>query len=176
MNLKSRLKNFAVCSFESISYLIFFLPRHKIFNYPKKLFLLSLGSKVGKQVTFYPGIKLSPGSKLKLGDHVDLAWNVIITSGGGVSIGDRTLVGYGTRILSTNHVIPSQKGRIFDSGHEKKPVTIHNDVWIGANCTIVAGVTIGEGAVIAAGSVVTKDVLPFSIVGGVPAKIIKERI
>jgi acetyltransferase-like isoleucine patch superfamily enzyme len=112
---------------------------------------------------------------MKIGNHVDFAWGVLITTGGGIEIGDRVLIGYGTKILSTNHVIPTNREKIFYSGHDKKKVTIEKDVWIGANCTIVAGVTIGEGSVIAAGSVVTKDVLPFTIVGGVPAKIIKNR-
>lgn len=130
---------------------------------------------MGKQVTFYPGIKINPGFNIRLGDHVDLAWGVLITTGGGVEIGDRTLVGYGTHILSANHVIPPRPGRIFDSGHEKKKVSIGKDVWIGAQCVILPGVRIGEGAVVAAGSVVTKDVEAFAIVAGVPAKKIKDR-
>ena len=72
-------------------------------------------------------------------------------------------------------MIPENKGRIFGSGHEKKKVVIGDDVWIGANAVILPGVTIGEGSVIAAGSIVNKDVEPFSIVGGVPAKVIKMR-
>jgi acetyltransferase-like isoleucine patch superfamily enzyme len=80
------------------------------------------------------------------------------------------------QILSQNHVIPEFNGRIFGSGHVKSKVRIEDDVWIGANSIILPGVTIGEGAVIAAGSIVTKDVLPFSIVGGVPAKLIKMRL
>lgn len=174
--MKRSIKNFLVCSFESISFLVFALPRHKLFNFPKKLFLIALGAKVGKQVTFYPNVKFSPGTNLIIGNHVDIAWGVIITSGGGVEIGDRSLIGYGTKILSTNHAIPAKPGRIFDSGHIKSRVIIAKDVWIGANCTIVAGVKIGEGAVVAAGSVVTKDVEPFTIVGGVPAKLIKNRL
>ncbi|EAZ96272.1 putative acyl transferase protein [Flavobacteria bacterium BAL38] len=133
------------------------------------------GAKIGKKITYYPGIRINPCINLKLGDHVDLAWGVLITTGGGVEIGDRTLIGYRTQILSANHVIPSNKGKIFGAGHTPAKVVIKNDVWIGANCVIVAGVTIGEGAVVAAGSVVTKDVKPFTIVGGVPAKLIKER-
>lgn len=58
---------------------------------------------------------------------------------------------------------------------EKAPIEIGNDVWIGCNVTIVRGVKIGDGAIIAAGSVVTKDVQPYTIVGGVPAKFIKHR-
>lgn len=175
IHLKKSLKSFAVCSFESIAFLVFILPRHKFFNIPKIFFLRCLGSEVGKKITFYPGIKLSPGTNMVIGDHVDFAWGVLITSGGGVEIGDRTLIGYGTKIFSTNHIIPKNKNKIFFSGHSKAKVSIANDVWIGANCTIIAGVTIGEGSVIAAGSVVTKDVLPFTIVGGVPAKFIKNR-
>ena len=64
---------------------------------------------------------------------------------------------------------------IFTSGHQHKKVTIENDVWIGANCLILPGVTIGEGAVVAGGSVVTKDVPAYAIVGGTPAKIIRMR-
>ena len=55
------------------------------------------------------------------------------------------------------------------------PITIENDVWIGAKVTVLGGVTIGNGSIVAAGSVVTKDVKPYSIVGGVPAKMIRYR-
>jgi acetyltransferase-like isoleucine patch superfamily enzyme len=173
--MKREIKNFIICSFESLSFLIFLLPRHKLFNYIKSNFLRLLGSKIGRGITYYPGIKLSPGNRLILGDHVDLAWGVLITTSGGVSIGDRTLVGYNTQIFSANHKVPSRPLKIFDSGHVKQKVTIENDVWIGAGCIILPGVKIGEGAVVAAGSVVTKEVSPFTYVGGVPAKFIKER-
>lgn len=170
------LRDFVIASYETLSYLVFALPRHKLlFNPIKRLYLLLHGSKVGKYVTFYPGIKISPGTNIQLGDHVDLAWDVLITTRGGVSIGDRTLVGYGTKILSSNHIVPAVPGRIFESGHEAKPIHIDKDVWIGANCIILAGVTIGEGAIVAAGSVVTKDIQPYIVVGGVPAKVIKQR-
>lgn len=173
--MKAAIKNFLVCSYESVSGLIFYLPRHKIFNVIKSNYMRIQGASIGKNLTYYPGIKINPVFNLKLGDNVDLAWGVIITTGGGVEIGARTLVGYRTIISSANHMIPENKGRIFGSGHIPQKVIIGNDVWIGANCTIVAGVKIGEGAVIAAGSVVTKDVLPYTIVGGIPAKFIKDR-
>jgi acetyltransferase-like isoleucine patch superfamily enzyme len=158
-----------------MSAIVFSLPRHKLFNVIKSNYLRLQGAKIGKSITYYPGIKINPCRRLKLGDNVDLAWGVIITTGGYVEIGDRTLIGYRSIISSANHVIPESKGHIFSSGHDKKKVTIKNDVWVGGNCTIVAGVSIGEGAVIAAGSVVTKDVEPFTIVGGIPAKLIRKR-
>ncbi|NEM97606.1 acyltransferase [Pontibacter sp. BT327] len=170
------MKNFIVCTFELFASIIFALPRHKIFNFIKSGFLRSMGSKVGTGITYYPRIKVSPGTNLVLGNHVDLAWGVLITTGGGVEIGDRSLIGYNTQIFSANHVIPPRPQQIFTSGHEKKKVKIGKDVWIGAGCIILPGVTIGEGAVVAGGSVVTKDVAPFTIVGGNPAKILKERI
>lgn len=175
MNFRSLFFDFLVCSFEIICSLIFSLPRYKFLNPLKRIFLKLQGAKVGKWVTYYPGIRIGYAKKVVIGNYVDLAWGVLITTGGGVEIGDRTLIGYNTMILSSNHIIPLKRGKIFYSGHEKKKVVIENDVWIGANCVIVAGVIIGEGAVVAAGSVVTKDVPPFSIVGGVPARIIKMR-
>ena len=169
------MKNLLVCTYEFIASIVFALPRHKIFNFIKILFLLLGGAKIGKGVTFYPGIKINPGKNIIIGDQVDLAWGVLITTGGGVEIGDRTLVGYHTRILSANHNIPPVPERIFGAGHSYKRVVIGKDAWIGAGCTILPGVKIGDGAVIASGSVVTKDVESFTIVGGIPASLIKRR-
>lgn len=174
--MKKYIKNFLVCTYESLSAIVFSLPRHHFFNLIKSNYIRIIGAKVGKMVTFYPGIKINPARNISIGNYVDLAWGVIITTKGGVDIGDRVLIGYRAQIISANHFIPEGKGRIFEAGHVSKRIKIENDVWIGANCVILAGVTIGEGAVIAAGSVVTKDVLPFTIVGGVPSAIIKNRI
>lgn len=169
------IKYAIVVSYEMIMRLLFSLPRFRIINFLKSNFLKLFGAKVGKKVVYYPGVWISPPSKIVIGNDVDLALNVLITTGGGVYIGDRTLIGYGTKILSSNHIIPDKSKKIFYSGHESKKVTIRNDVWIGANCIILPGVVVGEGAVVAAGSVVTKNVRAFSIVAGVPAKVIKER-
>lgn len=161
---------------ETISFLIFMLPRFRTLNYLKGLYLrIFFGAKIGKRVVFYPNIWVFTGRKLVLGDDVDLATGVLVTTDGGVTIGDRTLVGYGTKILSSNHKVPKLPNKIFDSGHTKAPVLIKNDVWIGANCIILPGVTIGEGSIVAAGSVVTKDVPSHVYVAGVPAKVIKVR-
>jgi len=130
---------------------------------------------VGRRVVFYSGVWIFTGRNLKVGDDVDFAKDVLVTTDGGVVIGDRVLIGYRTQILSANHRVPLAPNRIFEAGHIKRPICIEDDVWIGANCVIVAGVRIGRGAVIAAGSVVTKNVDAFTYVGGVPAKFIKQR-
>lgn len=155
--------------------LVFLLPRHRSCNFLKSIFLRSQGCKIGRRVVYYPGIWINPASNLHIGDDVDLAKGVLITTKGRVEIGSRTLIGYRTQIISANHDVPEDRGRIFGSGHKLKKIVIGADVWIGANCVVLPGVTIGEGAVIAAGSVVTKNVDPFAIVGGVPAKLIKMR-
>lgn len=173
--LLKRLKYDAVVLFEIFSGIIFFLPRFPLFNSLKSIFLRLVGAKVGKRVVYYSGVWISTGKNLKLGDDVDVAKGVYITTKGGVSIGDRVLIGYRTQILSANHTVPEKSGRIFDAGHDYKPVVIEDDVWIGANCVICPGVKIGEGAIIGAGSVVTHDVEAFSVVGGVPGKLIKRR-
>jgi len=134
-----------------------------------------MGAKIGKNVVIYPGVWITPGRNLIVEDEVDLAKDVLITTMGGVFIGKRTLIGYRTQIISANHQIPPVGQRIPVSGDVLKPVRIENDVWVGANCIINAGVTIGEGAIVASGSVVTKNVKANSIVGGVPAKLIKMR-
>ena len=153
----------------------FALPRYRVFIWLKEFLLRLQGAKFGKRVVIYPGVWIAPGRNLIVGDDVDIAKDVLITTAGGVEIGARTLIGYRTQILSANHNVPPASERIFGAGHDLKKITISSDVWIGANCIITAGVTIGEGTVIAAGAVVTKDIPPFVYAGGVPARVIKTR-
>jgi acetyltransferase-like isoleucine patch superfamily enzyme len=169
------LRSFFVVSYEFIMVLIFSLPRYRFFLFFKIALLRIMGAKIGSGVVIYSGVWIAPGRNLIVEDDVDIAKDVIITSTGGVHIGARTLIGYRTQILSSNHSIP-EVGKPFPiSGDDHKPIFIANDVWIGANCIITAGVKIGEGAVVGAGSVVTKNVESNSIVGGVPAKFIRYR-
>lgn len=170
------MKYFFVVIVETISQLLFSLPRFRALNFLKSLYLRCImGANIGRRVIYYPGVWIFTGRNLVVKDDVDFAKDVLVTTDGGVYVGNRVLIGYGTHIISSNHNVPDRPARIFSSGHTKAPVRIEDDVWIGAMCVILPGVTIGEGAIVAAGSVVTRDVPSFCYVGGVPAKVIKER-
>ncbi len=169
------MKSFFVILFEFYCRVVFSLPRFRIFNLLKKAPLCIVGASFGKRTVFYPGVWIQPGMNLKVGDDVDFALDVLITTKGGVTIGDRVLIGYRTCILSSNHKVLPKPAKIFGAGHNYERVIIEDDVWIGANCIILPGVKIGRGAVIAAGAVVTKDVEPFTVYAGIPAKKIKDR-
>ena len=172
-----KLKYDLVVFVETLSWLIFLLPRFRFLNLLKSAYLRTFfGAKIGRRVVYYPCVWIFTGKNLVIGDDVDIAKGVLITTDGGVTIGARSLVGYGTAIISRNHVVPPNGGKIFFAGHRPSPVEIAQDVWIGANSTILPGVSIGEGAVVAAGSVVINDVEPFKVVAGVPARVIKDRI
>ena len=161
--------------FETIMRLLFSLPRFRLLNACKSAFLRLAGASVGRRVVYYPGVWIMPGRGLRVGDDVDFALEVLVTTGGGVTIGDRTLIGYRAQILSSNHRIPPGRGPIFGAGHESAPVTIGSDVWIGAHAIVLPGATVGEGAVIAAGSIVTGDVPAYHLVAGVPARTLRVR-
>jgi acetyltransferase-like isoleucine patch superfamily enzyme len=169
------IKPFFVVSYEAVQQILFALPRYRLLGVLKACFLRLNGAKIGSRCVFYPGVWIAPGRSLVLGDDVDLALGAIITTSGSVEIGDRTLIGYRAQIISANHNIPNSHGPIFGSGHDKAKVTIGSDVWIGANSLILPGVTIGNGAVVAGGSVVSRDVAAYTIVGGIPARFIKLR-
>jgi len=169
------IKTIFVSIFELLLVTVFSLPRARPFSFLKASLLRVVGAKIGLRSVIYPGVWVFPGKNLSIGNDVDLAQGVLITTNGGVRIGDRTLIGYKSQILSANHIVPPKPGRIFGSGHTMSPVTISNDVWIGASSIILPGVSIGEGAIVASGSVVTKDVPAFAIVGGNPAQIIRHR-
>ena len=94
MNIKELIRDFEIGSYELLSSAIFILPRWKLFNTIKSNFLRIQGSEIVKWITYYPGIKISPGINIKIGNYVDLVWGIIITTKRGVEIGDRTLIGY----------------------------------------------------------------------------------
>ena len=107
-----------------------------------------------------------------IGDHTRVGLhNTII---GPVTIGSHVNLAQGITVTALNHNFADQKLRIDEQGVSTNPVTIGDDIWIGANAVILPGVTIGNHSVVAAGAVVTKDVPPHSLVAGVPAKKIKE--
>ncbi len=104
--------------------------------------------------------------KLSIGDFCMFAPNVTVLLGGERDLGSITCFPLMTRILNVKNDVDS---------FSKGPVVIGNDVWIGLGAVILSGVTVGDGAIIAAGSVVTHDVPPYAIVGGIPAKVIRFR-
>ena len=105
------------------------------------------------------------GNHTRIGLH-----NTII---GPVEIGSHVNLAQGITVTALNHNFDDTQKRIDEQGVSTIPVTIEDDVWIGANAVILPGVTIGNHCVVAAGAVVTKDVPPHSLVAGVPAKVIK---
>lgn len=176
MRLPSFLRALLVVSYEFVMQLIFAFPRYPLFCFVKVSLLRLMGARVGRRVVIYPGVWIAPGWSLVIGDDVDLALDVIISSAGGVVIGDRVLVGYRSQILSTNHEITPAGSRIPESGKIGAMIVIGDDVWIGASVIVTAGSRIGTGAVVAAGSVVVGEVPDYAIVAGVPAKVLRYRV
>jgi acetyltransferase-like isoleucine patch superfamily enzyme len=114
-----------------------------------------------------------PGDELTLGDRVFISQHCTVS--GTVSIGADTLIAGYVTIIDANHVISDTTRPIREQGGNKRPITIGSDVWIGAHAVILQGVTIGDGAVVAANATVTHDVPPHAVVGGTPARVIARR-
>lgn len=115
-------------------------------------------------------LKCMESGKLQIGNNCFFNHNCSVTCNENIIIGDNCMFANNVVIIDHDHKI--EDGVINDS-LVSKPVIIGDNVWCGANVTILKGVSIGNGAIIAAGAVVTKDVLPYTIVGGIPAKFIK---
>jgi len=115
-----------------------------------------------------------PHAGIKIGRDSLIGEYCVIRGQGGVRIGDRVYTSPFTQIIAVNHVFDDPDRPFVDQGITAEGIVIEDDVWIGSGAIITDGVHIGNGAVVAAGSVVTKDVPAHTVVGGVPAKVIRE--
>ena len=130
-----------------------------------------LGAK-GKKVWIGKTFNCDNGKNIFIGNNFTGNYNLTILDIREVWIGDNVMIGPNTLITTVNHPL-TPMGRRKHLGIAK-PVRIGNNVWIGGNVTILPGITIGNNVVVAAGAVVTKDIPDNSLVGGIPAKLIKE--
>jgi acetyltransferase-like isoleucine patch superfamily enzyme len=115
-----------------------------------------------------------PHAGIRIGRDSLIGEYSVIRGQGGVTIGDRVYTSPFTQVLAVNHVYEDPNRPFVDQGITAEGIIIEDDVWVGAGAIITDGVHIGQGAVVAAGAVVTRDVAPHTVVGGVPAKLIRE--
>lgn len=132
-----------------------------------------MGRLTGKKVD--ESFRLFPPFYTDFGKNITIGRDVFINSGchfqdqGGIIIGDGSFIGHNVVLATINHDLDPANNR----KNHYAPITIESHVWIGSNATLLPGVTIGEWAVAAAGAVVIKDVPPYTVVGGVPARVLK---
>lgn len=147
------------------------IPSHKIRNL---IYRHVFGVKMGKNSVVYFGAEIRGASQLELGDGCIVGdKSVLDARRGGINIGKNVQLGSFVKLWTGSHDHDDPYFRSMP--HKRGPIKIGDRVWIGSGATILHSVTIGEGAVVAAGAVVTKNVEPYSIVAGVPAKKIGER-
>ncbi len=128
------------------------------------------GKPLDEGFGLFPPFYTDCGLNITIGRHTFINMGCSFQDWGGIIIGDDCLIGHNCTICTVNH--SKDPGRRADM--TCSPVIIGDKVWIGANVTILPGVTVGHGAIIAAGAVVTRDVAPETIVGGVPARLINK--
>jgi galactoside O-acetyltransferase len=144
--------------------------------------LLVLGAKrieVGSHFSTWRGCTLAACSDgtVTIGDHVSFNAHVYVNAcyGGRITIGSDVLIGPNVVLRSSDHRTTDMGTKIRLQGHVPGEIVVEDDVWLSANVTVVGGVRIGRGAVVGANAVVTSDVAPNTIVGGVPARVIGRR-
>jgi acetyltransferase-like isoleucine patch superfamily enzyme len=158
-----------------LSYILWPIPN---FLWPVRWFIIKKSLfKIGKNFKFGYNSEFFDHRLIEIGDNVFMGLNTVINTNVPVRIGNNVMFGRSVTIMGGDHNI-SEIGkpmRFAKTGGKNLPITIEDDVWIGCNVTILKGVTLGEGSVIGAGSIVTKSVIPFSINAGNPCKTIKMR-
>jgi len=125
----------------------------------------------GKNLKLAPAVHIYNPGRLSVGHHVYIGYNTYIGDGD-ITLDDEVVLGPFCSITGGNHLY--RDGSVRFGGYEYQPVHIGKGTWLGSHVSVLAGVTIGKGCLVASGAVVTKDVPDGMIVGGVPAKIIKE--
>jgi acetyltransferase-like isoleucine patch superfamily enzyme len=133
------------------------------------------GVEIGERCVIDRGASIECRGRLVIGAQVIAGHHVTIGVNGSVRIGADSLIAELVSIRDHDHGFDRNDVPMRDQGSMTADVVIGRDVWIGAKATITSGVTIGDHAIVAAGAVVTRDVEPWSIVGGVPARVIGRR-
>lgn len=133
-----------------------------------------LGWHIGQDASIFMGQHVQMGKlrnqKVWIGRNTVINWDCMLYVTGGLVIGDNVSISAGVWLVTGSHDMNDPQFVDF-----YKPIVIGNYAWIGMRATILGGVTIGEGAVVMAGAMVTRDVPPFSVVGGIPARVITQR-
>lgn len=154
-----------VMPYDSMPYSIG-LKNIRYFLFSKSITQCGINVKIDKNVYISPYIVI--------GSYVRISENCKIRKG--TTIGDYSMLGPGVHIITATHNFTSIDIPMSEQGTLEQPVTIGKDVWIGTNALILPGITISDHVIVAAGSIVTKDIPEYAIVAGNPAKIIKSRI
>lgn len=128
-----------------------------------------IGEPVDVTTTLFPPFTINFGKFTRVGKHVFINHGCSFLDLGGITIEDHVLIGPQVKLVTENHPLNPEDRR----GMLAKPILIKENAWIGAGATLLPGVTIGKNSVVAAGAIVTKDVPPDTVVGGIPAKILK---
>ncbi len=136
----------------------------------RALFGELIGKRVDESFILIPPFYTAGGDEIRVGKNVFVNQNCTFYDLGGLDIADDVMIGPNVSIITASHPLEPSRRRSVTIG---KPILIEKNVWIAAGATIIGGVTVGENSVIAAGSVVTKDVPPNTLVGGNPARVIR---
>ncbi len=135
----------------------------------RALFSQLIGAPVDESFGLFPPFYADCGKNIHIGKQVFINMGCKFQDQGGIYIGDGALIGHNVVLATLNHAkSPKDRGTMLPA-----PIHIGKHVWVGSNSTILPGVTIGDGAIVAAGAVVSKDVPENAIVGGVPATILR---
>ncbi|PID81398.1 acetyltransferase [bacterium DOLZORAL124_64_63] len=138
--------------------------------------LLPYFARAGKGVIIHEGVRFRTVHKLAVGDDCELGVDSFLQAGGGITLGDRVMLGPGVKIWSVNHVFRELDVPINEQGFDEEPVRIGDDCWLGANVFVFPGVDLPRGCVVSAGSVVAKKRYPeYAILAGYPARVIGNR-
>lgn len=139
------------------------------------LFYRMMFKSCGGNLLIYPSVYIIFSRKIFVGKRFAVNVGSYLDGRGGITIGDNVLIGPNCILVSCEHGYSRTDIPMCQQDIKYAPIRIANDVWIGGNCVIKSGVTINEGSIVAAGTVVTKDVPPYCIFGGVPGQVISYR-
>jgi acetyltransferase-like isoleucine patch superfamily enzyme len=165
-NFLRSIRNFVVDFILFLLTVVGYIPIHFI----RKAAYRLCGVTIGRGTSFHWRARFYRPSRLKVGNNSIIGNDAMLDARNGITIGDNVSLSMGVWVWTMEHD-PQDPWYSATGG----PVVIHDYAWVSCRVVILPGVTIGEGAVVAAGAVVTKDVPPYTVVGGVPAKFICER-